>query len=160
MKANPAAQKRFHKRLADLAKEKSEAPLDLLTELLLENRRYVGEEQWKQTVDIVFAIEEKLFKERKVSAKPVEFMPEFQIEKCTDLICSAVSAENAGQFQSPNHREPREDRTGVHSINGRGSVAPSCASTSNLSFWSMGRASFGASTIAASFTVIAMSTAP
>jgi hypothetical protein len=59
------AEKRFHQRLAELAKEKGEAPVDLLMELLLENRQYVGEEQWKQAIEIIGAIVDKVYKANK-----------------------------------------------------------------------------------------------
>jgi hypothetical protein len=93
--ANPKAEKRFHKRLAELAKETSDAPLDLLTELLVENRRFVRDEQWQQTVDIVTAIARKTLRDKKSSWKfPA---PDLDVRKLKENVVRAISVDSLRQ---------------------------------------------------------------
>jgi hypothetical protein len=58
-------QLRFKRRLEALAKEKSDAPLDLLTDLLLENREHVTDHEWALTIEIVSSIADKLSQAKK-----------------------------------------------------------------------------------------------
>jgi hypothetical protein len=54
----------FRRRLGELAKEKAEAPIDLVAELLLEHREDVDDRAWKLVMDIVGAVWGKVTKER------------------------------------------------------------------------------------------------
>ena len=70
------------RRVGDLVKEKNEAPLDLLVDMLLENRNDVGEEQWKQTVEIASTIAESICNAKKMKTA----LPDCDYRKCADLI--------------------------------------------------------------------------
>jgi hypothetical protein len=89
------ARNEFKRRLAELAKDGADAPIDLVTDLLLENRNDVGEQEWKHTVEIVTAIAEKLSKGKKGFPKIPD--RDFDFRKCEDVIGGIHSADIIGR---------------------------------------------------------------
>lgn len=73
----------FRRRLFELAKRKADAPLDLLAELLLENRRYVTPAEWKTANELIIEISDHLCQDKKKKLRFPEETPPYPVFKDT-----------------------------------------------------------------------------
>ena len=79
----------FKRRLAELAKRKADAPLDLLAELLLENRQSVTPAEWKMAKELILDISDHLCQDKK-KLRFSEENPPFPVTVGKEVIISEV----------------------------------------------------------------------
>jgi PDZ domain len=80
----------FKRRLAEMAKRKADAPLDLLAELLLENRQSVTPAEWKMAKELMLEISDHLCQDKKNKLKFSEENPPFPVTVGKEVTISEI----------------------------------------------------------------------